>query len=209
MASEEAPLPVTPVGASGGALAWSADNLLAVACEHSVAIVVRPFSRGSACALATKTRIVLCRSLPAALTGRRSRSQNPADPDGPRGFTPPRRFGPPDVGAARVRHADAETGSAAALELLLDNSRGYAANRFNREAAAPRALGWGPPGAPPGRGGCALAVAYNDGRLLLYAPPRAAQHAWDEAQDLTDAAMRHREAQDWKARVRRCSFVVR
>ena len=43
---DEALLPVTPVPVAGGALAWSDDNLLAVACEHSVAIVVRSFSRG-------------------------------------------------------------------------------------------------------------------------------------------------------------------
>jgi hypothetical protein len=104
------------------------------------------------------------------------------------------------VGASRVRRADVATGSAALLDLLLDNSHGYGERRYNREAAAPRALGWGPPGAPPGRGGCALAVAYADGRLLLYAPPRGAAHAWEEAQDLTAAAVQRHEAENWKAR---------
>jgi hypothetical protein len=40
MAATEAKLPVAP-GPARSALRWSADNLLAVACEHSVIIIVR------------------------------------------------------------------------------------------------------------------------------------------------------------------------
>ena len=135
----------------------------------------------------------------------RPRAQNPAAPDGPRGFTAPRRFAAPDVGAGGVRPSDAESGSAALLELLLDNSRGYGAQRYNREAAAPRALAWGPPGAPPGCGGCALAVAYADGRLLLYGPPQGGAHHWQEVQDLTAAQLQRMQADNWRVR---CAFVT-
>jgi hypothetical protein len=40
MMATEAKLPVAP-GPARSALRWSADNLLAVACEHSVIIIVR------------------------------------------------------------------------------------------------------------------------------------------------------------------------
>ncbi len=104
--------------------------------------------------------------------------------------------------AAGVRGAEAGSGASALLDLLLDNSRGFTERRYLREGVAPRALDWAPPGVPPGRAGCALAVAFADGRLVLYAPPAGRAQAWLPAQELTAALHARYDATGWRVRAR-------
>jgi hypothetical protein len=130
----------------------------------------------------------------------RASRQNPALPDGPRGFTPPRRFTPPDVGQGRIRSEDSESGAAVLLDLLCNNSDSYAERRYSRAMAPPACVDWAPPGVAPGRSGCALAVAFGDGRLVLFAPPRGRDAAWEAAEELTAEVQAHYERTGWQAR---------
>ncbi len=107
-----------------------------------------------------------------------------------------------------MRADDVHGGAAAALDFLLDNCRAFGERRYNREAAAPRQLAWAPRGAPPGGAGCALAVAFTDGCLILFSPPSTRAAAWDEAQDLTAELVARFQSAGWQARRMRALACV-
>ena len=121
--------------------------------------------------------------------------QNPAcSANAPRAFTPPLGFAPPDVGPAAVAARDADTASAAVLDLLCSLSARR--QTYLKEVASPTAVAWSPPRAEDGA--CWLAVRTADGRVRLFAPPARLEPEWRCVSDLTDVVVHHRATVTWK-----------
>lgn len=162
---------------SGGAC-WSADNLLAVGLEHTVAVLARPH--------------LLC-SAPRCADARVAHQCPTAPAFSPRGFTPPCAFHPPTPDGCSPPYSlsTGDACSAACYELSVDNSSSARAHRFDGQLrlAPPRALAWTPHGCvPASAGGCGLLVLSADGRLRAFAAPLLPQPDWRLVADLTSEA---------------------